>query len=661
MIKKRLVQFVELSTWHASNPISLPYATSAIRAHADSFSDVRAAFDFAPTIFMREDFETLVDRVGSPDLLALSCYVWNFNANMALAAAVKRRSPKTIVVIGGPHPKYGDDTVLAAYPAVDGIVQGDGEAVFVDLLRMIAADGRLRPVDGLTFRDPEDGGIRVSQHRIKAGDLSGRLSPYGAGLMDGPLEELQGRIGAAALETNRGCPFQCTFCDWGSLGSKLSEFPIERVFADIDWIAGNGIHTVWLTDSNFAMRKRDREIAAYLADAYHRTGYPQQLVASTSKNSSRAVLDALQPLVQTPMFQGLTLSFQTFAEPALRDIKRQNIKHSSFFELLEHARATGTRTYTEMILGLPGETLASFKAGLTLPIDHDPSTSVLVYRCVLLPNAELASDTDRARFGIRTAWLPAIDTPDIDERFIETYETVVGTNAMPEPDWGKAVEFAWLVMLLHSLRLAQPALLLLRSVVGIDYISIFDSMLDILRRHPDRMLGTQLQLTQRSIARFLELRDPGARPPHENVPWRAEPNTSARISRVWLGKYSDQCAAEMTMLTSAVAQSFGHSIDAAVREDLLLILRYTTLRPVQAFDQILDFKTNLPSVLAAANTGRPMAIKHGPTKYRVTSPDDLSFEEFTARINDTSGMCTGLDPLALQPESDHARAETQMA
>ncbi|WP_323797742.1 B12-binding domain-containing radical SAM protein [Nisaea sp.] len=662
MIKKRLVQLVDITLSQTNNPTTLPYATSVLKAYVESFADIRDNFTFSPTIFIREEFDTLVDRAGQPDILALSCYVWNFNTSMALAAEVKRRSPETIVLLGGPHPKYGDDTVLAAHPAVDGIVQGEGEAVFLDILRVIAADGQLGPIDGLTFRDPQDGRIRVSQHRARPGDLSTRPSPYILGLMDSPLAELNGRQGAALLETNRGCPFQCTFCDWGSLGSKMAEFPIERVFADIDWIASNSIHTIWAADSNFGMRKRDKEIAAYLADAYQRNGYPRRLIASTSKNSSRAVLDALLPLAKTPMFRGLTLSFQTHSETALRDIKRQNIKHSAYFEMLDHARATDTRTYTEMILGLPGETLASFKEGLLVAIDRNPHSSVIVYRCGVLPNAEMASAEDRARFGLKTAWLPDRESPELDPRFIESHEIVVGTNTMPEPDWGEAVEYAWLVILLHSLRLGHPALLLLRHVMGLDYVAIFDGMLSLLRQRPDCLLGAQLQYTQRAITRFQELRDPTYRPtPSEDLPWRADPDASARISRVKLADFSDQCAAELTMLSFTVAQQLGHPIDVAVRDDLFLILQHATLRPVQAFDRVLEFKTNLPEVLDAAGAGRSVAIKHGPRRYRITCSEEISSDAFQDRIKDNSDLCIGLDPLSIHAEPNNARAEAQMA
>ena len=127
LAEKRLVQFVDFPACNADVPLTLPYATSGLRAYAESFADIRAAFDFAPTIVLRDRFEAMAERIGRPDLLALSCYVWNFNASMALAAEVKRRSPQTIVVIGGPHPKYGDDTVFAAHPAVDALIQGEGE------------------------------------------------------------------------------------------------------------------------------------------------------------------------------------------------------------------------------------------------------------------------------------------------------------------------------------------------------------------------------------------------------------------------------------------------------------------------------------------------------------------------------------------------------
>ena len=654
LAEKRLVQFVDFPACNAGLPLTLPYATSGLRAYAESFADIRAAFDFAPTIVLRDRFEAMAERIGRPDLLALSCYVWNFNASMALAAEVKRRSPQTIVVIGGPHPKYGDDTVFAAHPAVDALIQGEGEVTFLAVLRSIAATGRLAAVDGITVRDPDDGTIRVSQHRAKAGDLSAMPSPYTIGLMDGPLVDLRGQsVGVAAtLESNRGCPFQCTFCDWGSLGSKMAEFPIERVFADIDWIAENGIETLWMADSNFGMRKRDRDIAIYLAEAHLRTGYPRRLIASTSKNSSRAVLEVVRPLAQTPMFRGLTLSFQSHSDSALRGIKRQNIKHSTFFELLEDARSSGTSTYTDMILGLPEETLDSFKAGLTIAIEGDPQGVLIVFRCVLLPNAELASAEDRKRFGLRTAWLPMTDPPDLDPRYTETYEFVVGTDAMPEQDWREAVEYAWLVLLLHTFRLGQPVLLLLRQVVGLDFVDIFDSMLGFLRRRPDSVLGAQLQLVQHDTARFIACRDPSNLPPTDQVPWRADPDAAARITRAKLAVHHDQCAAELTMLAVAVAKAFGHTIETEVRDDLFVMLQQTTYRPVAAGERVLDFATDLPGVLAAAAAGEKRSITHRPSRYRLMCTETVSAAGFQARINDYADRCDGLEPFDLCLEAE---------
>ena len=653
-MKKRLVQFVQFAARHTGAAIDLPYSSAGLRAYAESFADIRAAFEFAPVIFMRERFEDLVERVGRPDLLALSCYVWNFNSNMALAAAVKRRSPQTIVVIGGPHPKYGDDSVFVAHPAVDALVQGEGEAVFLGVLRAIAATGRLAPIDGLSFRDPDDGSIRISQHRAKAGDMSAIPSPYAAGLMDGPLADVRrrGYIVSTVLESNRGCPFQCTFCDWGSLGSKLAELPIERVFADIDWIADNGIETLWMADSNVGIRKRDKDIAAYLADACHRTGYPRTLVMSTSKNSSRAVIDAMRPLTQTPMYRGLSLSFQSYDETALRNIKRQNIKLSSYYELQEYTLSRGERAYSEVILGLPGETLDSFKAGVATGIDLTIRGELLVHTCVLLPNAELASAKDRARFGLRTAWMLAADLSLMDPRFTETYEHIVGTDTMPESDWAEAVEFSWLVEMLHTYRLGHPAMLLLRRVIGLDFVAIFDGMLSFLRRRPDSLFGYQLQAMQRDVAFFLQCRDPARRLQPDEIPWRADPDTAARTYRSKMVAHHDQCAAELTMLTVAVARAHGHTISEAVRDDLFTMLKEATFRPTPAVDRFLEFKTNLPSVLAAARDGHTVALKEGRTDYRLVCPDSVSPDAFSHLINELGESARGLEPFELSPEPE---------
>jgi hypothetical protein len=140
-------------------------------------------------------------------------------------------------------------------------------------------------------------------------DFTVTASPY----LDGTFDELysrhRGRFTMALCEPNRGCPLSCTFCDW-SLTKRVVEFPIERVEAELEWVARHDFRHMMLADANFGIRPRDTSIARYLAGlvvagivgvaAALRT----ELIAEYQLTRLTAFLDAGDPsLAQGPVFQ----------------------------------------------------------------------------------------------------------------------------------------------------------------------------------------------------------------------------------------------------------------------------------------------------------------------------------------------------------------------
>jgi radical SAM superfamily enzyme YgiQ (UPF0313 family) len=112
------------------------------------------------------------------------------------------------------------------------------------------------------------------------------------------------------LETNRGCPFQCTFCDWGSLTySKVKHFGLERVFDELEWMAQHRVGFISITDANFGMfPERDNLIADKIIEVQEQYGYPKTFSVAWAKNQKREVVDIVKKLLNAPGFnQGLTL------------------------------------------------------------------------------------------------------------------------------------------------------------------------------------------------------------------------------------------------------------------------------------------------------------------------------------------------------------------
>ena len=88
------------------------------------------------------------------------------------------------------------------------------------------------------------------------------------GVFDQMIKQYGSGITGALWESNRGCPYSCTFCDWGNSDvSKVKKFDMDRLYQEINWISNNGFYYIFLADANFGIfRQRDLEIAGWIAD-----------------------------------------------------------------------------------------------------------------------------------------------------------------------------------------------------------------------------------------------------------------------------------------------------------------------------------------------------------------------------------------------------------
>src|SRR5690606_4021090 len=182
------------------------------------------------------------------------------------------------------------ENYFASFPHVDIIIRGEGEASAAETLdKLRGVIGQQDPdlsvlqgVPGITYR--YRGEIFRNPDRARIEDLDTIPSPFLMGLFDA----YRGvpRI-HATLETNRGCPYGCTFCDWGSATtSKIRKFDLERVFGELSWCSDMKVESISQCDANFGIFERDVAIAEWVADLKKTTGYPQTFGGSYAKNST---------------------------------------------------------------------------------------------------------------------------------------------------------------------------------------------------------------------------------------------------------------------------------------------------------------------------------------------------------------------------------------
>jgi hypothetical protein len=448
----------------------------------------------------RRDPAEVIEGYGEVDVLAFSTYVWNQRYSLELARRARERYPRALVVLGGPsvprRPERAAE-LLRRHPWIDVLAFGEGEVAFRELLRALLDGAPLDGVAGLAVR-----GAGLTAARARVSDFAGgTASPY----LDGTFDAMAA-TSAAILETNRGCPFACTFCDWGqAVASRVNELPLERVHGELAWIAARKIPYVYIVDANYGMRRRDLDIVREIGRLRGATGFPQYVFFHLTKNATERHLEVVLALREAGIATHLALSAQDFEPRVLAAVKRDNIRLDRALELRRVCHQRGIPTFNEMILGLPEQTYASFARGMVKAVTPYPGDAFQLYLARVLENAEMASPEQRARHGLVTREVLIASfhrqAPSEGAHVAEVEEVVVGTRAMPEADWRRAFKLGFFLAAAHNLKLLDAVLQVAWRVAGIDLVELLEKLMARLARAPS---ASALGRVEAALARHAE-------------------------------------------------------------------------------------------------------------------------------------------------------------
>ena len=248
------VYFVQVG-FEFDGSVYLPYAVGTIIAYCRSVNKINEEYEFSDIIFRREKLQTALDKISEPSVVGFSCSVWNMEYNKALARLVKEKYPQCFIVFGG-HSAVAENL---SEEYIDCVMLGEGEETFAQLLKGLS-DGDISDVDNIVYKN---NGAIVATERSCARNIENYPSAYLTGVFDKIVSENPEADFLAVLETNRGCPYTCSYCDWCS-DKKMRFFSMEKVLAEIEWLSQNKIAYCFGADSNFGMFERDYDIALAL-------------------------------------------------------------------------------------------------------------------------------------------------------------------------------------------------------------------------------------------------------------------------------------------------------------------------------------------------------------------------------------------------------------
>ena len=327
-------------TWTKGGVWTIPLNVGYIASHTHNYLKLNG---IDSNIKLFKDANKLIEAIkkDKPDVVGLGYFVWNDRLNYRVLDFVKENYPEILTIGGGPrftniNANYaGALEFFTQHRNCDAFVVNQGEKGFANLIKKFhdfdknIKTFKKNKFPGSLINDLENNEniqIQNCSEKIHVGENIGSIddlnqipSPYLEGYLDEFFEDRYMPI----LETNRSCPYRCTFCAWGIGTQKLMKFDEERVFNEIDYIAKkckNAV-TLFIADANFGILERDAAIAARIYKGYSEYGFPQNVAVQWNKTRPDRILKTAK---EFKSIAPVGASMQTLDDNVLSAIKRKN-------------------------------------------------------------------------------------------------------------------------------------------------------------------------------------------------------------------------------------------------------------------------------------------------------------------------------------------------
>ena len=626
-MRLRNIYFNEFNLLMGSGGIVyLPFVSGILSAYIKTSSIITKNFKVMPFLFVPDTVDNILENyTETPHIACFSISMWNEQLSLAIAKKIKEMYRECTIIFGGAQCPHEPTQYMIDNPYIDICVRAEGEDALLQIVEKISQnDKSFDRVPNIAFRDTSN---RIIVN-IEKPDYDRSLDAFPSPYLSGEFEYLLNKENhgyQAIVETNRGCPFLCTFCYWGKGGNntKYRFRSLDTVFKDLEYLSEKRVEYIFNADSNFGMHQRDYEIALKLIELKKKNGYPDKFRTCWGKNTSERIFKIASLLQLNGLDKGVTLARQSNSDLVLKNIKRDNIKLEAYEFLEKNFNRLQVPVYAELILGLPGETALSWEVGIDQMLSAGLNNQLFIYQAEVYPNTELGSMEYQNKFQIQTTKikLNEIHCSPREVTWIPEYQHIVtSTYSMTTADWRVMTNYSLVTMLMHSMKAGIYIIAYMHKRLELPYSMIFNLIISSEKKYLKSLMDYFKDYSKKLLkgeGRGLLLEE------YSDVYLEAEEVAFLKITQNKESFYTDI----YEELISLVPSKYLNEFREVIKFQSLLMPELKAEADLLA----VEFETNIPEFCYSIFINKDITIRSEPTILRVYRNGYASMHEFTKK------------------------------
>jgi putative methyltransferase len=393
-----------------------------------------------------------------------------------LSEYIKSINPDCFVIAGGPEVPWKDHDIFDQFPVLDAVCYAEIEKVlptfFYNWQNNLDID-----IDGIVLKNNPTK-TRPTVPKLECKNVVGKPYTHLKDELTVYADEIKQKGGqhriAIPFETNRGCPYGCTFCDWGSATlSKIKKFPREYIMEEIKTVMSWRPDLVLIVDANFGVFEDDLDYIYEFIKYKKQNNYISTIAFSSAKNKKTRATQAHVALHAEGMLKVSHMGIQHTDPEVTKNMDRDNIKSLESIQEINEGLRAGVPLVPALIVGSPGDSVNKWKTAVTDLMCMSFHDDIRLHDFQLLPNAPAMDPEYMEKFEIGYIEKTYHEMPNA-KRKPSPAKFISNTYSYTKKDFVFMQTWSYVYVSLHVLGILKWPAMMAHHTLGITYKDFYD-------------------------------------------------------------------------------------------------------------------------------------------------------------------------------------------